>query len=52
MPGYLDEKKWETLSESEGNALMDKCFAYDDVLLKGGHFVGGRRSKAPGTPPH
>ena len=39
--GYLDEKKWETISESEQNALMDECFAYDDVLRKNGHFVGG-----------
>jgi hypothetical protein len=39
--GYLDEKKWETVSESEQNALMDECFAYDDVLRKEGHFVGG-----------
>jgi hypothetical protein len=39
--GYLDEKKWDTLSEDERNALMDACFAYDDVLRQGGHFVGG-----------
>ena len=39
--GYMEEKKWETLSESERNALMDECFAYDDVLRKNGHFVGG-----------
>jgi hypothetical protein len=39
--GYLDEKKWETLSESEQNAIMDECFAYDDVLRENGHFVDG-----------
>ena len=39
--GYMEEKKWETMSESERNALMDECFAYDDVLRKNGHFVGG-----------
>src|SRR5262245_36036807 len=39
--GYYDEKNWEKLSESERNALMDECFAYDGVLRKGGHFVGG-----------
>jgi hypothetical protein len=39
--GYFDEKNWETMSESERNALMDECFAYDDVLRQGGHFVGG-----------
>ena len=39
--GYYDEKQWETMSESERNAMMDECFAYDDVLRKNGHFVGG-----------
>ena len=39
--GYIEEKKWETMSESERNALVDQCFAYDDVLRKNGHFVGG-----------
>jgi hypothetical protein len=39
--GYYDEKKWETMSENERNALMDGCFAYDDTLRKNGHFVGG-----------
>ncbi len=39
--GYFDEKQWETLSESEQNALFDACFAYDDALRGGGHFAGG-----------
>jgi hypothetical protein len=39
--GYYDEQTWETMSERERNALMDECFAYDDVLRKNGHFVGG-----------
>ncbi len=39
--GYMEEKKWETMSESERNAMMDECFAYDDVLRKNGHFAGG-----------
>ena len=29
------------MSESERNAFMGECFAYDDVLRKGGHIVGG-----------
>jgi hypothetical protein len=50
--GYLDEKTWETVSESEQNALMDECFAYDDVLRKEGHFVGGEglQSARPSVP--
>jgi hypothetical protein len=39
--GYLDETKRDTLSESERNTLLDECFAYDDVLRRGGHFVAG-----------
>jgi hypothetical protein len=29
------------MAESERNTMMDECFAYDDVLRKNGHFVGG-----------
>ena len=39
--GYLDEKKWVAMSESKQSAVLDECFAYDDVLRKNGHFVGG-----------
>jgi hypothetical protein len=39
--GYYDGKTWERMSESERNAMIDACFAYDDVLRKNGNFVGG-----------
>ena len=39
--GYFDEKKWVALSESEQTAVLDECFAYDDVLQKNGHYVAG-----------
>jgi hypothetical protein len=39
--GYIEEKKWDAMSESEQSALFDACFAYDDVLREGGHFAGG-----------
>ncbi|MGH7493019.1 MAG: YciI family protein [bacterium] len=39
--GYLDEKKWDAVSQAERESLMDECFAYDDELRKNGHFVGG-----------
>jgi hypothetical protein len=38
--GYIDEKKWEAMSEGEGNAIMDEIFAYDDVLRENGQLVG------------
>lgn len=39
--GYLDEARWNELSESEQGAMIERCFSYDDELRKGGHFVGG-----------
>lgn len=39
--GYIDEKKWESISESEAHAMMDECFTYDDKLRENGHFAGG-----------
>jgi hypothetical protein len=45
--GYMDPTKWETMSESERNIFIDECFAYDDVLRKNGHFVGGEALQSP-----
>jgi hypothetical protein len=45
--GYVDEKNWEKMSESEFNAMADECFAYDDVLRKNGHFLGGEALQSP-----
>jgi hypothetical protein len=39
--GYMEANKFETMSESERNAFVDGCFAYDDVLRMNGHFAGG-----------
>ena len=39
--GFMEAGKFEAMSESERNTLVDKCFAYDDVLRKNGHFAGG-----------
>lgn len=39
--GFMEANKFENMSESERNAFVDECFAYDDVLRKNGHFVGG-----------
>ena len=45
--GYFDETRWESLSESERKAIMDRCFAYDDELRRGGHFAGGEILQGP-----
>ena len=39
--GFLDETNWNEMSESERNSFMEQCFAYDDELRRGGHFLGG-----------
>ncbi len=39
--GYMDESQWEARSESEQEALIEECFAYDDVLRKDGHWLDG-----------
>ena len=45
--GYMEEKKWEMMSESERNTMLDECFAYDDALRKSGHFAGGEALQSP-----
>jgi hypothetical protein len=39
--GYMEEGKWDALSDDEREAAMKECFAYDDVLKENGHFVRG-----------
>jgi hypothetical protein len=39
--GYMDETRWAQMSKSERSAFIDDCFAYDDELKRGGHFLGG-----------
>ncbi|MBT1062431.1 YciI family protein [Bowmanella sp. Y26] len=46
--GYLDESMWQDFSDEEAMQLMEKCFAYDDVLRRGGHFIGGEALASAG----
>jgi len=39
--GYIEPGRFENMPESERNALVDACFAYDDVLRRNGQFAGG-----------
>ena len=45
--GYMDEKKWDAMSERDRAAFLDECFSYDDALRKNGHFVGGEALQSP-----
>jgi hypothetical protein len=37
----MEEGKWDAMTHSEREAMMKECFAYDDVLRKNGHMLGG-----------
>ena len=39
--GYADERLWDTMSESEREAMIEECMAYDAVLRKYGQSLGG-----------
>ncbi len=39
--GYMDEKIFETMTETERTHFVDSCFSYDDELRKCGHYVDG-----------
>jgi hypothetical protein len=39
--GFLDETNWNEMAEAERESFMERCFAYDDELRKGGHFLSG-----------
>ncbi|WP_425400893.1 YciI family protein [Aeoliella sp.] len=39
--GYVDEKNFDDFSQEKVQQMMQDCFAYDDELRRGGHFLGG-----------
>jgi hypothetical protein len=39
--GYADPSKFASKSKEELSSGMEECFAYDDELRRGGHFIGG-----------
>jgi hypothetical protein len=45
--GYIEPKKFETMTEGERNAMVDECWAYDDELRAKGHFAGGEALQPP-----
>jgi hypothetical protein len=47
--GYMEQDKWQRLSESERKAMIAECFAYDDELRKNGHFIGGEALQSART---
>lgn len=45
--GYGDPAIFGSLSKEEMEASMNECFAYDDELRRGGHFIGGEALQEP-----
>jgi hypothetical protein len=39
--GFIDESRFAEIPPEVGQRMMEDCFAYDDELRRGGHFLGG-----------
>jgi hypothetical protein len=39
--GFIDEAKFAQVPPADAQRMMEECFAYDDELRRGGHFLGG-----------
>src|SRR5262249_22729835 len=39
--GYVEEKRWDAMSKSEQDAMIEECFSYDDELRRRGHRLDG-----------
>jgi hypothetical protein len=39
--GFIDERKFAEIPQADALRMTEECFAYDDVLRRGGHFLGG-----------
>ena len=39
--GFYDETKFSQMPQEDAQRMMEVCFAYDDELRRGGHFLGG-----------
>jgi hypothetical protein len=39
--GFINEAKFAEIPQEDAQRMMEECFAYDDELRRGGHFLGG-----------
>src|SRR5580700_8421186 len=39
--GFFDEAAFNQIPQADAQRMMEECFAYDAVLRRGGHFLGG-----------
>jgi hypothetical protein len=38
---FIDGAAFAQIPRADAPSMMEECFAYDDVLRRGGHFLGG-----------
>ena len=43
--GFIDEAKFAEIPQVEAQRMIEDCFAYDDELRRGGHFLGGEGAR-------
>src|SRR5271155_1779687 len=39
--GFFNEAAFGQIPQADAQRMMEECLAYDDVLRRGGHFLGG-----------
>ncbi len=47
--GYYDKSKFDSMTESERNAMFDACYDYDDHIRASGAWVSGEAIQGPET---
>ncbi len=47
--GFINETKFAEIPQEDGQRMLDECFAYDDELRRGGHFLGGEALESAGN---
>jgi hypothetical protein len=45
--GFYDEAKFAAQPQEQAQKKFEECFAYDDVLRRGGHWLGGEALDTP-----
>lgn len=47
--GFHNETNTAAMSDNERNSFMERCFAYDDELRRGKHFLAGEALQPAGA---
>ncbi len=47
--GYIEQGKFESMTEEAQKAMLDECFEYDDQLRANGHFTAGEALQPSNT---